>query len=157
MRPLSQFASYTGLAATFRTLSHDRWTEAGFLYFFGGSSMIRWFVVSPFLSESVASKNVCKSLSFLIPRLHHWSFLLKRFQKFLRYLVYTIVYFALIFSRNKFYFDLQMKVKYKTDLRRRNWAIAPCLQGSLLCLIFTNKIYFLANYDEILPWKRRAL
>ena len=102
-------------------------------------------------------EKIYKSLSFLIPLLHHGSFLLKRFQKFLRYLVYTIVYFVLIFSRNKFYFDLQMKVKYKTDLRRRNCAIAPCLQGSLLCLIFISKIYFFTNYDKILPWKRRTL
>ena len=58
IRALQEFVSYIGLSATFRALSHDRWTEPGF--FFSRRFFFWWFVVSPFLFGSFCSEQIYK-------------------------------------------------------------------------------------------------
>ena len=64
IKPPQEFVSYTGLSATFRALSRDKWTEPGF---FSRRFFFWWLVVSPFPFGSFCSEQICKGYEVIFP------------------------------------------------------------------------------------------
>ena len=64
IKPPQEFASYTGLSATFRALSRDKWAEPGF---FSRRFFFWWLVVSPFPFGSFCSEQICKGYEVIFP------------------------------------------------------------------------------------------
>ena len=64
IRPPQEFASYTGLFATFRALSHDRWIEPGFFFSAFLLLMICGFPVSFW---KFCTEQICKGYYVIFP------------------------------------------------------------------------------------------